>query len=396
MGRIVRAGFDAYPARTPMNTDALARTISASALAPLVAALASCGSLSLSEFDVTARTAEARTVVYEPEFSLYSPFDVFETRDWLKLVDVELPAVARALELDLVEQRRRAGPVIVYLKPIPGMRPKIVQEGDTITLNPIGSHPLHGVEGMALDQVARVFVEPAVVSKNGEGNPVRAVWGASGYRTTLRHELAHVLAHAAGIEGDAWFNEGVATLLEYAQVEGSVLAIDPASLRVGRQCARSANSLSEVLLETEDVEGIFSGRVAARGEWRPQLLAFFTFLLERETARGGTLRSTIDGAQRTSRARLLELEPEFRAWLAPGTLDESASAPTSLRLDLGVSVDPDASGTARESERATGLQRWRQRDNARRNATRSLASASVRSSGVTCASFSIIEFPPRR
>ncbi len=326
-----------------MDTHALARTVSSSTLIFVVVALASCGATSLRDFDGTARTAKARTILYESEFSLYSPFDVVETRDWLTLVDTELPAVALLLEVDLAEQREREGPVIVYLEPIQGIRPKITQAGDTITVNLRGPHPLHGIEGMAVDQVARVFVEPTVVSMASEGQPFRSVWNATGYRTTLRHELAHVLASSAGIVGDAWLNEGLATLVEYAQVEGAVLGIDPAMLRVGRQCARSANSLSELLLETEDIEGIFAGRVAARGEWRPQLLAFFTFLLERETARGGTLRSTIDGAQRAGRTKWLRLEPEWRAWLAPGPLDEPASASASPKLDLSVSVAPDAS-----------------------------------------------------
>jgi hypothetical protein len=294
-----------------------------------LALLCACSGPSYEEFDRLARTTAARTIVYERDFSLYSPFDLDQTRSWLELVEQELTEVAALLEADPAEQREREGPLIVLLQAIEGLGVQVsVVEQDRIRISLPEQHPLHGIEGHANQRRATVLVQPTSEVVFPDGRTLRGTTAASAYRSTLRHELAHVVADSAGLAGGAWLDEGIATLVEHvhASPEKGALEVEPERLRYSRQVARQGPALADLLRTVEDGAAIAAGRTPADRSWRPRLLAFFSFLLEREVARGGDLRSALDGARRAGRRELERLEPEWRTWLEPGPLDEPNKA----------------------------------------------------------------------
>src|SRR5436190_8483810 len=92
---------------------------------------ASCVSrMDLSDLDQLERSLDARTVALERDYTLWSPFTLAQTREWVALVDEEL-AASRALLCPASSPR----PLLV-LVPVEGLGPQFEAVGDTQQLTP--------------------------------------------------------------------------------------------------------------------------------------------------------------------------------------------------------------------------------------------------------------------
>src|SRR5688572_11029444 len=91
----------------------------------------------LREFDAIARTAPARTIVLEPRFSLYSPYDVIATREYVPLI------AAQQAEVFALFGVTEETPLPILLQPNEGLGMDVTIEGDQLRLNGISMEP-HG------------------------------------------------------------------------------------------------------------------------------------------------------------------------------------------------------------------------------------------------------------
>jgi hypothetical protein len=268
--------------------------------------------IGLRDVDRMNRSVKARTVMLEPHLSLYSPYRVIPTRDFLELVVEEEARVAAWFELERIED------LVVWLEPTPGLRPEIVIDGNSARVEPARTPPPH-VLGYAGGPVVIIRVQPPSFHVRADGQTIEGSWAPSGYRETVRHELAHAATSAAGIRGDPWLLEGLAHLLEFAKVDGNELRIDwrsPKLLSVAG-LPRERRDLRRVLDYREDARRLLAGEHVGESDTRLVAASFVAFLLERDP--GESSRDRLLAIMGLSRAELLALEPEWQASLAAAT-----------------------------------------------------------------------------
>jgi hypothetical protein len=272
---------------------------------------ASCVSrLDLADLDRTERSLEARTVALERDYTLWSPFTLAQTREWVALVDEEL-AASRALLCPSSSQR----PLLV-LVPVEGLAPQFEDAGDSLRLTPPTGHPLHGVEGRSIDDQILVYVTPDRVLQE-DSRPVVSHRAAGNYRSTLRHELAHVHAFAAGLDGADWFSEGLADLVaSYELVQGILVDRGPRvrDVLAVRSVPSESWSAARLLDWREEFERVVSGAEPVDKVSRSLCGLFMRFLVER--APGVTLVERLRLVEVLTRAELQSLDSQWRAWLS--------------------------------------------------------------------------------
>jgi hypothetical protein len=259
---------------------------------------------SLPEFDALARTAPVRTIVLEEGFSLYSPYDVQATREYVTLVATQKAEVFGLLEVESAE------PLVVHLSETEELGASFSVVGDRLQLERLSSDPHDGFLGWAGEELV-VRVAPARKLRREDGSELTGLPAASMYRDTLRHELAHLATRLAGIRGTAWLNEGIAHALEWIPVEAGRFVLDPLPPPLDRvtELERAPGELAELLAWEQ-------GYPATDVDRRARLvgLALVLFLHEREAAP-----SLAEGLRRIAALApqsILALEPEWRAWVA--------------------------------------------------------------------------------
>ena len=272
---------------------------------------ASCVSRqNLSDLDELGRSLDARTVALERDSTLWSPFSLDQTRAWVAMVDEEL-AASRALLCPSGSPRP-----FVVLVPIEGLGPQFEQVGDAMVLTPPADHPLHGLEGIAVDEQVLLYVTPDRVLQ-ADSHPVVSHRAAGNYRATLRHELAHTHAFAAGLDGADWYSEGLADFVgSYELVQGTLVDRGPQERDVLAAGSVPSESWSiERLLDwREDCGRVLSGAEAVDEVSRSLCGLFMRFLVER--APGATLVERLQSVRELTRAELQSLDPQWRAWLS--------------------------------------------------------------------------------
>lgn len=273
-------------------------------IACVVALTACTRHYSLREFDALARTSQARTIVLEETFSLYSPFELPLTLEYVPIV------AAQQTEVFALFGVESAAPIPVKLRANAGMGLDFRIEGDQFILNGISMEPHGGFLGQAGGNVVVIEVAPAQRSVRPDGTPHVTVMGASMYRDTIRHEFAHVATNLLGLPAGNWLGEGLAHAVEWLPLEDGRFVLEPVPERL-----RQAASLPRELRDVASLLAWEQGLPPAQRDTEVRVLAFslVTFLLEQEP--GPSFRARILEVARRSRAELLAAEPAWRIWL---------------------------------------------------------------------------------
>jgi hypothetical protein len=158
-----------------------------------------------------------------------------------------------------------------------------------------------------------IYVAKDLTSKRKDGRRVVQRFNHD-YESTIRHEITHVCAWAAGLKGPVWFDEGLAFELQTSRVLRGRLVprSEPKTIAIAKRFHRDF-PLSRVLAWTEDTQGIEDGHSDVFKEGRPLAHALLRFLLTR--IGGGSLRERLDAVHALSHEAILALEPDFHAWL---------------------------------------------------------------------------------
>ncbi len=151
---------------------------------------------------------DARSVVEDAQFTLYSPYDARSTADYADAARDEI-GLLRTLIPDAGATKVR-----VYLAPIAEDAGRARERWQTPSSR--------GLKGAAFEgDFAFVYV-PARIEASSSLE--RATYMRGG---TLRHELAHVYASRAGLSRAPWFNEGLALEVESMRPAGGELRAQP-------------------------------------------------------------------------------------------------------------------------------------------------------------------------
>ncbi len=261
---------------------------------------------------------DAQSVVHDPRFTLYSPYDESATAQYAGAVRGELELVQRLIPDE------RASVVRLYLAPIEA--PPDLQAWETPSNQSLKGAATEG-------EYAFVYVPSRPRTSS-------ALEGATFLRGgTLRHELAHLLAHRAGLAGAPWFNEGLALEVESMREAGGELHAHPFPIYVhaARKTAKPG-ALAE-LLRWSYGDDLTVAERSLRYVWAQ---ALFRFLAEEQPAQAFVDRArAVHGlAQDALRGR----EAAWLEWL--GKLDAleriraGASSTSALERALCVGVLP--------------------------------------------------------
>jgi hypothetical protein len=275
--------------------------------------------------DGALRASDVRTVAVEDDFTLYTPYDVKRSAELAKMVRINLRAVAGQLEMTFDEI------VQIHAQPLEIQGFKMGLDGSQVHVTGNLRPPtLHDVAGFtAIESTGDLPVVVFFVAKDREairedGSAFTETFGFS-YDSIVRHELAHQCSIRQGIDGEVWFNEGLALEMENATPDGDGLVPIPwpPSLAQAAKVHRET-SLARVLDWREDGAAIAAGREEPFRDGRPLAHAYVRFLLERE----GGERSPAAFRQilGMSREQHLALEDDWHRWLdanshaVPGTV----------------------------------------------------------------------------
>jgi hypothetical protein len=233
-----------------------------------------------------------RSVVNEPTFSLFSPYDEASTARYADSVRGEIEIVRRLIPSG------GAKPVRIYFAPI---------EDDSGRALPPWQTPSHrSLKGAAMEgEYAFVYVPVRIETSSAL---LRAVFMRGG---TLRHELAHLYAARVGLARAPWFDEGLAEEVEAAcESEGEVeLHPFPPNLLHARAWA-TPGSLA-LLFAWQTSEELPPEDLSRRYVWAQ---ALFRFLCEQRTEERFEARAR--AVMELGEKEILAREPEWLAWLA--------------------------------------------------------------------------------
>jgi hypothetical protein len=267
--------------------------------------LAACvASLTVPELDALARQVEARTIVLESDVSIYSPYDLVSTREYLELVRAERDEVFALLDVPLGE------PIVVWLRPDDGVTTDFTIVGDSVRVNSISISPRDHILGQADGVLVQIRVGLPTELRLEDGRVLSSALGPSMYAETVRHELTHVALMRLGVSGPGWLSEGFAHAVEWIPVVDGRFSTDgdQPHLRAAAALPADARSLDALLdwrqtlpVRPED------------GFARYLALALVVFVCETEHL---TVRAGLRRLAALERAEIRALEPALWAWLA--------------------------------------------------------------------------------
>jgi hypothetical protein len=235
---------------------------------------------------------DARCVLEEPEFTLFSPYDAAASAHYADAVRAEI-GLLRPLIPDAGTTKVR-----IYLAPLADEQGR--------TPEPWQTPSKRSLKGAASEgEFAFVYV-PARIEDSSALE--RAAFMSGG---TLRHELAHLYASRAGLARAPWFNEGLALEVESMRsAEGALHAHPfPPYLLVARMHAQPG--ALQQLLRWSYTDDLSDSERSLRYVWAH---ALFRYLFEQQ-AQGGFLERARAIADLGEQA-LLAREPAWLAWLA--------------------------------------------------------------------------------
>ncbi len=273
--------------------------------------LAGCkGSWTIDQFDRVSRTTGARTIVHEADFSIYSPFDAVETRPYLEVLREQDRPLQSFFGLNPPD------PWIVVLVPTEELGIRASGSGNSVQLSSVSLRRPSGVEGVAHDRTAYVYVAAPQEIHLGQERVITGYMAANTYATTTRHELVHLYATLAGLSGDLWFNEALAGLLEDAPLDEGRFRLDDVKATVARLSSvpEEQRDLRRALTLREDIGQLEAGQPYPFPPARALGRSFLQFLLLRSESNDHL--AELRRIRASSLAQLLALEAEWRSWLA--------------------------------------------------------------------------------
>lgn len=292
------------------------KTFDALRSAPARVAFAIAGSLvascrttvELDEFDRTLRTTEAQTIVVAKDHTLYAPFGMIPACEYAGVVAEEVAAVRALFGVELAE------PLPIWLRPVRGLTVSIEIHAGKITVRPPGVHPHHGIEAYATESAAVVYVEAESIGTRADGQSITGTVSPTTYRATVRHELAHVWTHRAGIAGASWFNEGLAEHVESMKLADGRLVPDDASELLGHAASlpRERCTIRRLLDWRENGMRIHEGLETADASARAAAGAFVHFLMAH--VEGDSFLARAHALRSLSETQLLAHEERWQAW----------------------------------------------------------------------------------
>jgi hypothetical protein len=287
----------------------------------VVVACAACSTTS-ARLDELGRESAVRCVVYEPGFTLCSPFDVERTAEFAAFVR-EQDALLREL-FHFTPPR----PWIVTLEPTPRrvLRSSTDAQGEHVIELELGPDtPVHGWT-LGREIVVRVVEDQHFEHPDGLALTVLAKPRES--LRPLRHELAHAYATAGGWSGPEWFDEGLAHLVEFAPVVDGRIVLKPWPHKIGgiAEWPPQTRAIRRVYDFDEDPAALIAGRGQPAPEERRLAMTLVAFLFELDGS--GDVVAFAKRIVKTPRAEIEALEPQWQAWL-----DQRSSARTGAARD---------------------------------------------------------------
>lgn len=162
--------------------------------------------------------------------------------------------------------------------------------------------------------MAVVYVAADSVRTLPDGRTLTGIFTFPEDLETLRHELTHVVAKRAGLDGSQWLDEGLAHLFEHGRVQDGELVTDRAVSSLALARDEYSGTTLNLLLPWEETEAeVMQGHVFHAG--RPLAHALAVYVIE---STAGTLPERIRHLAALDDAEVLALEPAFRAWLVAG------------------------------------------------------------------------------
>lgn len=169
------------------------------------------------DVDALVRQSGARTVLIEDTLSLWSPYEVPRTREFLEEIRTRRDEVFGLFELDA------GAPLIVRLRVNPGFAVEATAEsgaeGDRMRIQRVSFQPEGDVLGQATDDYVCIEVDRLAPLRLADGRSIETFLGVSSYTRTIRHELTHVAAMRLGVRRLGWLGEGLAHAVEWLPVE---------------------------------------------------------------------------------------------------------------------------------------------------------------------------------
>lgn len=271
----------------------------------LALACAACASsLELQDLDRLARATEARTVLLEEDLSLYSPYDLVGTRGHLEQIRAQRAEVFELFGLE------PGAPLLVWLRPDPGMRLEMSVEGNELRIEGLHFEPADKIFGRAAGNEIILQVDPLQVLQLEDGRALSGNLDPRMYRSTLRHELTHIAMERLDVRGGSWLSEGLAHVVERIPIAEGRLRLEQATqaLREAAAVPRELRSVEQLLAWEHAYPPTDLDRVA-----RQLSFSFVAFALERQAA--PTFSARVQLLARAAPASLRALEPEWSAWL---------------------------------------------------------------------------------
>lgn len=293
----------------------------------LLAALATvgCRATHISEFAQSLRDQDIRSLIAAPEMTIVSPFGPERTAELLNEVRRNLNAIEVLLETKVPASLT----VHFKIQPAQPLPMQLSKDASSLGLPYTDGRPTHRLRGFAVSgtDIPQILVYvPAQSTPSPLPTPGQrsiATMAPSGFdpAPTIRHEIAHICASFAGLEGPTWFTEGLAREFQSRQFNGhgqlALTAQVPDDLITAR-LNYEAYSIDDLLdweesLTTEVIK-TGTGEIFTMG--RPLAHALMRFLLEREQREHqASLRQQLERIQAMTPDQLRALDAEWRAWM---------------------------------------------------------------------------------
>lgn len=270
---------------------------------PLV--LAACRTtLTLVEFDDLARTNAARTIVLEPDISLYSPYDLVRTRAYLEVLRAQRDEVFALFGV------ARERPLVVQLRPNPSLGVELSLQDGGVRVDGFSDVTSERIGGQATLDLVIIEVDPERVLELPDGRSLPGAFEPSMYADTIRHELTHVATWLLGIKRSDWLSEGIAHAVDSIPLENGRFDLDPVpeTLRETARLPHDAQALERMLAWRQGFP-VTDADVTARR----LATSLVVFVLERDGS--PDLRQGLLGLSAMDRPAILALHSEWSAWL---------------------------------------------------------------------------------
>lgn len=268
--------------------------------------LAACAApLTLERIDGYARSTNARTILLERDLTLYSPYEMSQTRGFLTEIRTQRDEVFALLGVtdDL--------PLLVWLRPNEGLSLDFTVEDDRLRVNRVSRVPEDGVLGRAAGRNVVIEVDPPGRLELPDGRQIESAPGAGMFTDTIRHELTHVATTRLGLEGADWLREGIAHAVEWIPVEDGRFRLDPApeALRGAAELPRDEAAFERLLAWRQSFPPADSDILLRR-----QALTLVVYALEQQHA--ASLREGLLRVAALEAETLRALRPGWSEWLA--------------------------------------------------------------------------------